>query len=112
MATPIMRNHSESILGQEQHLSIPCIGTQRPSVRKGYDRALSPVFVVNRRAIFHRNRAHLNFLLELCAQQHSRFYLAGTSTGALLSFTKKTTNFAGWVLLAFRPTTWTSSGPS
>jgi hypothetical protein len=33
------------------------------------------------------------------------FYLAGTSTGAPLFFTKNTTNFAGLVWLAFRPTT-------
>src|SRR5437868_15033103 len=40
------------------------------------------------------------------------FYLAGTSTGAPLFFTKNTANFAGLLWLAFRPTTWTSSGPS
>jgi hypothetical protein len=39
-------------------------------------------------------------------------HLTGTSTGAPLSFTRSTRNFAGLVLLAFRPTTWTSSGPS
>jgi len=39
-------------------------------------------------------------------------HFTGTSTGAALSFTRNTTNFAGWVLLAFRPTTCTSSGPS
>ena len=33
------------------------------------------------------------------------FYLVGASTGAPLSFTKNTTNFAGLVWLAFRPTT-------
>src|SRR5689334_15308725 len=33
--------------------------------------------------------------------------LTGTSIGAALSFTKNTTNFAGFVLLAFRPTVWT-----
>ena len=32
-------------------------------------------------------------------------YFTGTSTGAPLSFTKNTTNFAGLVLLAFRPMT-------
>jgi hypothetical protein len=32
-------------------------------------------------------------------------YFVGTNTGAPLSFTKNTTNFAGLVLLAFRPTT-------
>jgi hypothetical protein len=34
-----------------------------------------------------------------------RNYSTGTSTGAPLSLIKKTTNFAGLVLLAFRPTT-------
>ena len=32
-------------------------------------------------------------------------HCTGTNTGAPLSFTRKTTNFAGFVLLAFRPTT-------
>jgi hypothetical protein len=36
---------------------------------------------------------------------HPFDYLAGTSTGAPLSFTKNTTNFAALVSLAFRPTT-------
>ena len=39
-------------------------------------------------------------------------HLTGTNTGAPLSFTRSTSNFAGLVLLAFRPTTWISSGPS
>src|SRR5580765_4447038 len=37
---------------------------------------------------------------------------AGTTTGAPCFFNSNTTNLAGLVLLAFRPTTWTSSGPS
>jgi hypothetical protein len=41
MAMPIVRNHAEPILGEEQHLSVPSIGTQRPSVRKRDDRALA-----------------------------------------------------------------------
>ena len=36
----------------------------------------------------------------------------GTSTGAPFSFTKNTRNFAGFVLLAFRPTRCSSSGLS
>jgi hypothetical protein len=39
-------------------------------------------------------------------------YFAGTRTGAPLSFTKNTRNFAGSVVLALRPTVCTSSGPS
>jgi hypothetical protein len=34
-----------------------------------------------------------------------RFHLTGTSTGASLFFTKNTTNLAGFVVLALRPTT-------
>jgi hypothetical protein len=41
-----------------------------------------------------------------CGRRWSRLIqLAGTSTGAPLSFTKNTTIFAGLVWLAFRPTT-------
>ncbi len=36
----------------------------------------------------------------------------GITTGAPLSLTKKARNLAGFVLLALRPTRWTSSGPS
>jgi hypothetical protein len=39
-------------------------------------------------------------------------HFTGTSVGAPLSLTKRTKNFAGLVVLAFRPTTCTSSGPS
>lgn len=39
-------------------------------------------------------------------------YFSGTNTGAFLFLTKNTRNFAGFVLLALRPTTWTSLGPS
>ena len=52
MATPVVRNHAETILGEEKQLAVPCIRTQRPSVRKRDDRALAPVFVVDCRAIF------------------------------------------------------------
>src|SRR5207244_3594252 len=59
VSTPVVRNHPESILSEEMKLAIPCVGTQRPSMRKRYDWALAPVFVVDCRAIFHRNRAHV-----------------------------------------------------
>ncbi len=39
-------------------------------------------------------------------------YFTGVRTGAPLFLIRSTTNFAGFVLLAFRPTVWTSSGPS
>jgi hypothetical protein len=59
------------------------------------------------------DRAHTNILLDL-RQVRARgwSYFTGISTGAPLSFTRNTMNLAGSVGLAFRPTTWTSSGPS
>jgi hypothetical protein len=42
----------------------------------------------------------------------ARDHFTGTRMGAPLAFTRMTTNLAGAVLLALRPTTWTSSGPS
>jgi hypothetical protein len=32
MAATVVRNHAETILGEEHQLAVPCIGTQRPSV--------------------------------------------------------------------------------
>jgi hypothetical protein len=58
----------------------------------------------------HRKSDPIATLVELPRGVLTHF--TGTSTGADLSFTRNTTNFAGWVLLAFRPTTCTSSGPS
>ena len=52
--------------------------------------------------------SHWNFLHNFVPEQnysHFVVYLAGTSTGAPLSFTKNITNFAGLVWLAFRPMT-------
>ena len=43
---------------------------------------------------------------------HAAGHFAGTRIGAPLSFTKTTRNLAGAVLLAFRLTMCTSSGPS
>src|SRR6266576_3952962 len=107
MAAPVVRNHAETILSEKQHLAVPGIGIQRPSVRKRDDWTLAPVLVVDCRAILYRNRAHIDFLLELVETEMPvvLIYLLGTNTGAPLPFTRNTTNFAGLVLLAFRPTT-------
>jgi len=32
VAAPVMCDHAESILGEEQHLAVPCVRIQRPSV--------------------------------------------------------------------------------
>ena len=58
MAVTVVRNHAEAVLREEQHLAVPSVGVQRPAVRERYDRAFSPVFVVDLRAVFGRDRAH------------------------------------------------------
>ena len=52
------------------------------------------------------------WLVQKTAERLFLSHFTGTSTGAPLSFTRNTTNFAGWVVLAFRLTTCTSSGLS
>src|ERR1700743_2066140 len=107
MTAPVVCDYAESLLRKEMQLTIPCVGIQWPSMRKRDSRALAPIFVVNRCAVFHRHRAHLTFLLRstrICSS-HFADYLVGINTGAPLSFTRNTTNFAGSVLLALRPTT-------
>src|SRR5262249_47566923 len=58
VAATIVRHDSETFLCEEQHLSVPHVGVQRPSVREGNDRTRAPVFVIDRGAVFHRDRAH------------------------------------------------------
>src|SRR6478672_5830169 len=59
MTTTIVRHDAEAVLREKQHLAVPHVGAQRPSVREGYDWALAPVLVIDRRAIFHSNSAHM-----------------------------------------------------
>src|ERR1051325_251094 len=64
---------------------------------RNHDRSLLPIHRMKR---FNR----LTLRPRRFLRSHS-VYLAGTNKGAPLFFTKNTTNFAGLVLLAFRPTT-------
>jgi hypothetical protein len=57
MATTIVRNHAEPVLGKEKHLTVPGVGAQRPTVRERYDRAFAPVLVVNFGSVLGGNRA-------------------------------------------------------
>jgi hypothetical protein len=72
MATPVMRNHAEAVMRQEKHLAVPSVRAQWPAVRERYDGAFAPVFVVDRRTIFHCNRAHVIFSLSLFAAIRSQ----------------------------------------
>ena len=59
VAAAIVCDDSEAMLCEKQHLAVPGIGAQRPSVREGDDRALAPVLVIDRRAVLHCDRAHV-----------------------------------------------------
>ena len=65
---------------------------------KRYDWALAPVVVVDCRAIFLLQSCSYELLLPFLLNRTTRslwFYLAGTSSGAPLSFTKKNRNSLG-----------------
>src|SRR6185503_18723617 len=59
MASPVERDHAETVLREEQHLAVPGVGAQWPAVRERDDRACAPVFVVDCRAILHGDGAHV-----------------------------------------------------
>jgi hypothetical protein len=58
MAATVVRNHAEAVLREEQQLAVPSVGVQRPAVRERYDRAFSPVLVVDLGAVLRRDHAH------------------------------------------------------
>src|SRR5580692_64258 len=74
MAAPVVGNHSKALVEEEQQLRIPIIGRQRPAVAKHYGLTFAPVFIVNLRAVFGRNRAHSleNGTLFICMDLRTR----------------------------------------
>src|ERR1700677_37684 len=48
MTTPIMGDDAIAVLGKKQHLCIPCIRIQGPTMRKRNRLSLTPVLVINR----------------------------------------------------------------
>src|SRR5215472_18868932 len=69
MTAPVMRDRAEAVLRQEQHLAVPCVRAQRPAVRERDDRALAPVLVVDFRAVFGGDRAHVCTPFAVLAQR-------------------------------------------
>src|ERR1043166_10313 len=51
VAAAVMRDHAETVLREEEHLTVPGVRAQWPAVREHYDRPLAPVFVINLRSI-------------------------------------------------------------
>src|SRR5580658_4293866 len=58
VAAPVVRDDSVAVLAEEQHLSVPVVCGERPSVTEHDGLTCAPVFVINLRTIFCRNRWH------------------------------------------------------
>src|SRR5262245_57064017 len=58
MTAPVMGHDTVAILRQEEHLGVPHVGVQGPSVRERHDRPFAPVLVVNLGSVFCSDRAH------------------------------------------------------
>ena len=58
VAAPVMGDHTVSVSKKEQHLRVPVIGGQRPTVAEHNRLARAPVLVEDFRAVGGRDRAH------------------------------------------------------
>ena len=96
--------YTETVLHEEKHLPVPSARIQRPTVRNA-KKGLSP-FVVRRCAARDANCGHY-FFPELTfgeVETLADVGFTGSTTGAPLFLSRTTMNFAGFVVLAFRPT--------
>src|SRR5713226_1603776 len=58
MSAPVVGYDAIAVLEEEQHLRVPIIGRQRPAVAKNNRLSLTPVLVVDLRAVFRCDRRH------------------------------------------------------
>jgi hypothetical protein len=58
VAAPVVRDHAIALLAEIQHLSVPIVRGQRPTVRKGDRLSFAPVFVENLCSVFCRDIRH------------------------------------------------------
>lgn len=61
MSSPVMCNHWKALLAKKEHLCIPVIRTQRPSMAENYGLTRSPIFIIQRATIFCSNYRHTFF---------------------------------------------------
>src|SRR5664280_2033355 len=86
MATTVMGDRAIAVGCQEEHLSLPTIGIQRPAVAEHDGVSCAPVLVIDLRAVFGCNPAHF-VCLNFCRRRVVRLTisltcrLAGTTGG-------------------------------
>src|SRR5664279_5712752 len=56
--SPVSRDDSIATLAEEQHLPVPVVRRERPTVTEHYGLARSPVLVINLRTVFRANGWH------------------------------------------------------
>ena len=58
VSTPVVRDHPVAVLQEEQHLGVPVIGRERPTMAEHDRLARAPILVEDLRAVGGRDRAH------------------------------------------------------
>ena len=58
MTPPVVRDHAIAALPEEQHLPVPVVRGQRPTVREHDWLSRAPVLVVNLCSVFRRDSRH------------------------------------------------------
>ena len=67
MSTPVVRDDAIAVLEEEQHLRVPIIRRQRPTMTEDNGLSFAPVFEVDLRAVFGGNRVHVGEILTFTA---------------------------------------------
>jgi len=58
MSAPVVGDDAIAVVEEEHHLCVPIVGRQRPAVAENDRLALAPVFVIDLRPVFSRDRTH------------------------------------------------------
>ncbi len=58
MTPPVVRDHAIAMLPEEQHLGVPVVRGQRPTVRENDRLSRAPVLVVNLCSVLRGNSRH------------------------------------------------------
>ena len=82
MTTPVVGDHAVAVLGEKQHLCIPRVCIQRPAMRKRDRLSLTPVLVINRRAVIGGKRVGGQRIASKCS--HEGFSLRRIDIAALV----------------------------
>src|SRR5712691_5363389 len=60
VTSPVMGDDAIAMIQEVHHLGVPVVGRQRPSMRKDDGLATAPIFVIDLRSVFSRDRRHKN----------------------------------------------------